>query len=628
VLGKTGVDLLALAHVLALLFGALTIVATALFLRRFMESWVNDHGYGAGRAELAWALAVIAFGADAWLVRWSATGMETALATFLVTAGFAAYVGRRPWGNRVLVPAAWWAVAALVRPEAALLIVLLLGRILLSTSLRPVKLVRAGWALLPVAIVHGPWLLYALAVYHTPLPATLAAKTAGGAGLGMFVDVMVRELKALAASRAVELVALIALAPLLVSRFVVRRADHFVPILWLVGLPLLYAVRGVPAISRYLVPVLPVLLAYAWSAFAFLAASERRRPRLAVAGLVVAGLLSLAAGLYTYGRFVVPQALAFRSGVEVVLAGLGRWCRDHTPPGTEIAIPDIGAFGYYADRPVVDLAGLVTPAITPLLRRYPYDDLVTNLRFEGVARPQYLIDRADMPRRMLFQSPYATVVTPILVGRVDQRGITHPEPAYYTLYKIDWVAFDRMAGAERRALSTGDETVFARSEDRLPAVAGSDFRIDALPRHESIAVRYGDDRGMLLDSARGTYTIDMVGRPDTTITMLWSEAQLDTMRRAARLFRVMELEEPHPRLDAPRPNAEGGITLPPMPCSRALLEVELDGAHKRFEWGCQAGYAPDPSEWKRLNGYAAFLQRMINHHPAMRTAPRPSGGYM
>ena len=120
VLGKTGIDLLTLAHVLALLFGALTVIAVARFLRRFMESCVGEHGYGAGRAELAWALATIAFAGDAWLVRWSATGMETSLAVFLVTSGFASYVGRRPWGNRVLVPAAWWAVAALVRPEAML----------------------------------------------------------------------------------------------------------------------------------------------------------------------------------------------------------------------------------------------------------------------------------------------------------------------------------------------------------------------------------------------------------------------------------------------------------------------------------------------------------------------------
>jgi len=672
VLGKTGIDLLALAHGLALLFGALTIVATALFLRRFMESWVTGSGYGSGRAELAWALAVVAFGADAWLVRWSATGMETALAAFLVTGGFAAYVGRRPWGNRVLVPAAWWAVASLVRPEAALLILLLLARILLSSSLRSVKLVRAGWALLPVAIVHGPWILYALVVYHTPLPATLAAKTAGGAGLGMFVDVMVRELKALAASRAVELVALIALAPLLVSRFVVRRADHFVPLLWLVGLPLLYAARGVPAISRYLVPVLPVLLAYAWSTFAFLAASERRRPALAVAGLVVAGMLSLGAGLYTYVRFVVPQALAFRSGVEVVLAGMGRWCRDHTPPATEIAIPDIGAFGYYADRPVVDLAGLVTPAITPLLRRYPYDDLVTNLRFEGVARPSYLIDRADMPRRMLFQSPYATVLTPILVGRVDQRGIAHPEPAYYTLYRIDWVAFDRMEGSirqamgasvhhpplkqvlgnatmqpshflrnsrramDRRALSAGElnfvPPALARSEDRLTAVA------------PSFAIRWGHDKGMRLDTAKGTYTVDLVIDPDTTIAMPWTDTQLDTLRRAVIDLRLFELPSPHPEI-VPLSGGEEVLIRPSFVHS---LDIEIDGKHKHFSWTYDSGgggvprdadgwerlmayngggVPRQPDEWRRLMQFTALLRNFIARNPAMRQAPPPRGLY-
>lgn len=458
VLGKTGIDLLVLARALAILFGAASILVAARFLRRFLDAWVSEQGYGAGRAELAWACGVLAFASDVWLVRWSATGMETALATFLVTAGFSAYVGRRPWGNRVLVPATWWSVAALVRPEAMLLIALLLLRIALSGSTGSSKRARLGWALLPVAAFHGPWLLYAAGLYHSVVPATLAAKTAAGSGLAMFADVIVKEVKSIAASRAVELVALVALGPMLITRFWVRRADHFVPLSFLLGLPLLYAVRGVPVLSRYLVPILPLVIAYAWGAFAWLAARERRRPALAALGLVAAGLVSIALGLYTYTRYVVPQALAFRSGVNATLAGLGRWSKANTPPGSEIAIPDIGAFAYFADRPVVDLAGLVTPAITPLLRRYPYDDLVTNLRFEGVARPPYLIDRADIPLRMLFQSPYAACLTPLRVGRVDQRGITHPEPAYYTLYKIDWVAFDRMEGSVRQASSGVDPT--------------------------------------------------------------------------------------------------------------------------------------------------------------------------
>jgi hypothetical protein len=50
-------------------------------------------------------------------------------------------------------------------------------------------------------------------------------------GIGQFVGVVAREAQAIAASRGVELVALIAFLPALLSRFVVRRADHFVPLL-------------------------------------------------------------------------------------------------------------------------------------------------------------------------------------------------------------------------------------------------------------------------------------------------------------------------------------------------------------------------------------------------------------
>jgi len=635
VLGKTGVDLLVLAHVLAFLFGAGSILVGARFLRRFLDAWVSEQGYGAGRAELAWACGVLAFATDAWLVRWSATGMETALATFLVTAGFSAYVGRRPWGNRVLVPATWWSGAALVRPEAMLLIALLLLRIALSGSTGSSKRARLGWALLPVAAFHGPWLLYAAGLYHSIVPATLAAKTAAGSGLTMFVDVIVKEVKSIAASRAVELVALVALGPMLITRFWVRRADHFVPLGFLFGLPLLYAVRGVPVLSRYLVPILPLVIAYAWGAFAWLAARERRRPALAASGLVAAGLVSIALGLYTYTRYVVPQALAFRSGVNVTLAGLGRWVKANTPPGTEVAIPDIGAFAYFADRPVLDLAGLVTPAITPLLRRYPYDDLVTNLRFEGVARPPYLIDRADIPERMLFQSPYAACLTPLRVGRVDQRGISHPEPAYYTLYRIDWVAFDRMEGSVRQAgLDFSPPPPWAAWESplnvKLPKVPSNaaSFICTGGPTRDSTWFRvvWGGDRDVL-DTWRGTFVYDRVRTPDTTVTMRWSDCDLDTMRRAATALRILDLREPYPAM---KHRTDGLITIG-SPSFRHRLELEIDGTVRRFDWSDDLGGSMvpvDPEEWRTLIEFTRLLDRMIARHPAFRALPPRNGFYL
>lgn len=451
-IGRTGVDLLLLCKVLSMLFGALSIVAGSVALRRFVDAWVSGHGYGARRAELAWALGTLAFSVDAWLVRWSASGMETSFATFLVAGGFAAYFGQRPWGSRASIPASWWFLASLVRPEVILLPILLGLRIFLSRSRPAVRFSRAIGVTLVGLLVLGPWLVYAFLFYGTVLPATLAAKAAGGQGPSVFAALVLRQLQAVAATRGVEIVALLALLPLLGPRLWERRAEHFVPLVWLVGLPLLYALRGVYTISRYLVPVGPLVICYAWASMAWFASRARTRPTVAVASLVSVAVLAIGLNLFTFGRYVVPQARLFTAGVSGTLASFASWCRENTPPDAQFAIPDIGAFGYLSERPVVDLAGLVTPSITPLLSRYPYDELVTGLHFEGVARPEFLIDRADRPRRMLFESPYAACLTVILTGRVDQRGISHPEPAYYTLYKIDWDAFDRMAEGERQAM--------------------------------------------------------------------------------------------------------------------------------------------------------------------------------
>src|SRR5262249_27420312 len=65
--------------------------------------------------------------------------------------------------------------------------------------------------------------------------------------------------------------------------------------------------------------------------------------------------------------------------------------------------------------------------------------------------PAYLVDRADAPERLLVVSPYGPCLSVVKVGRVSARGIQHPEPAWYTLYRIDWVEFDRLHGGEREA---------------------------------------------------------------------------------------------------------------------------------------------------------------------------------
>jgi hypothetical protein len=44
------------------------------------------------------------------------------------------------------------------------------------------------------------------------------------------------------------------------------------------------------------------------------------------------------------------------------------WVNANLPPDDLLAVHDIGALGYYAPRPILDLAGLVSPEVVPIIR--------------------------------------------------------------------------------------------------------------------------------------------------------------------------------------------------------------------------------------------------------------------
>ncbi len=45
-----------------------------------------------------------------------------------------------------------------------------------------------------------------------------------------------------------------------------------------------------------------------------------------------------------------------------------QWVADNVPPEDLLAVHDIGALGYYAPRPILDLAGLISPEVVPIIR--------------------------------------------------------------------------------------------------------------------------------------------------------------------------------------------------------------------------------------------------------------------
>jgi hypothetical protein len=62
---------------------------------------------------------------------------------------------------------------------------------------------------------------------------------------------------------------------------------------------------------------------------------------------------------------------SFANDVGVInteMIATAHWIQENIPLEKSIAAHDIGALGYFANRPVVDLAGLVSPDVIPFIR--------------------------------------------------------------------------------------------------------------------------------------------------------------------------------------------------------------------------------------------------------------------
>ena len=298
------------------------------------------------------------------------------------------------------------------------------------------------------ALVLVPWFAYALRTFGTIVPETAEAK--GRLALaGLDLDPLRDVARAVATTSGLEallavagLVALATQGPWRRDRMALRR--HGPALLWLACLPLLYLATGFDVLSRYALPLIPVVVLYG---FLGLGVLIRRERALSLSASLLAALVVIQ-NAAVLARFVYPHTHSFSGGVEDCLGGLGRWCRENTPPGTAIAIADIGAFGYYSERRVIDLAGLVTPELLPLVNAHPIEDIAAGLLFADTVRPAYLVDRHPEPERLA--GAFDGALEPVQWCRIEGLGVRSPAPIAYTLYRLDWDRYDAARKAAGR----------------------------------------------------------------------------------------------------------------------------------------------------------------------------------
>jgi arabinofuranosyltransferase len=388
--------------------------------------------------------AALVMSAEAWFLRWTAVGMETSFALFVtllaLDRAFSADSGPR---NSILFGLFLFA-AVLARPEALLLVPLALLALLVTRWF-------GGWNgilwLAVLAVLLAGWFVVIERHTGTFFPLTAGAKQGRPVLSAALFGRALVPIKIIGATLALPVFALI--AGLLVGArrgsplccFAGddrKRHGALLLLLWAVGLPTVYVLLDFQVLSRYLLPVTPAIVVLAFSSIEKISDRLRTSMRMRRSMIALFATAAIVQNVFFYSIVVVPPTRAFSRGLTEVIGGMGKWLALNTAPDAVVATPDIGAVGYYSERRVLDLGGLVTPEINDMRQSIDVVRIIDEglyLRFD----PDFLVDRSTIPMRFADRTIEGVRFIPVMEGWVENLGIRQPDPVCYVLYCLERV---------------------------------------------------------------------------------------------------------------------------------------------------------------------------------------------
>lgn len=334
------------------LLGAVALGAAGMLAARIAERLTPQFKWAGWLAGLAVVLA--------WHLIWSAAaGMETMIFAALTLALM--YLGM--WYHQTRREGVIFGVIAAVtvatRPEGALL-----AGIIGVMNVRNRQWVLGTFLGFGVAIM--PYLLLNLSLNGELVPNTSAAKQAQHAillqePLLRRVGWMIEPLMGGAQ--------FVLIPGVIVFLWWGRRHPlYWIPFLWAAGLIVLYAWR-LPAAyqhGRYVIPLLPgviicgvlgILLVIRWTRFNLLGRVFARAWGIVTVILFIYFGLILGSQIYRTDLGIINDEMVAQA----------QWIRDNLSEDELLVVHDIGAVGYFAPRPIIDIAGLVTPEVISLI---------------------------------------------------------------------------------------------------------------------------------------------------------------------------------------------------------------------------------------------------------------------
>ena len=339
------------------------------------------------RDRLVSTLAGASVGVIGYLAFDALNGMETTLFLLVSTLAAAAFLSARD-DRRLLLAGAFAALTVLGRPEG----VLLVGAMALYYVLDPR---REGEALassqsarrLALLVAPSAAALLGLAFFYWAATGSFSPGTATAKLLFFREFELPLQTKFNMANGGIANFMAPLLPWLALAAFGVRRREAllfaFVWVPFIIMYFLLFPGGLTHYWYRYQHLFLPAIAVFAaGGAVSLVRGRTYRTNDLVSAGVLAVVLLGAVAFQYESFRDNYAADVQLNQGRQVALA---RYLNELVPPGQTIATHDIGAIGYYTEREVIDLVGLVNPDVIE------YHDGRHLWAYIDQARPDYLV---------------------------------------------------------------------------------------------------------------------------------------------------------------------------------------------------------------------------------------------
>jgi hypothetical protein len=412
-------DLLQVARFLSTTFGLATVAVFFFLTRKIIRNeWIAF-------------ITTLILAYDPWFVRWVPSGMEAPLTIFLISLGLFIYL------NKALI---YWvsfifALATLARPESALLIPIMLLDSWVNHKREKKEIVRA-------AVLFGllllPWILYSKIALGSLFPTTFEAKHDFLTEFSSTVVSFFIGAKIIGSTYIVQILLILWLFIRFWKEIV---NEHLLTFGWVMCLPLFYLSGGTVLISRYLILIIPFLLLFAGLSIArFLNTPIRSRYFQKMALIIILFLIflnnSIIGWIVNYPYIKNSSAVFNNSFIYI-----GKWFQENTHPHSTILIRDVGAVGFFSHRKIYDCIGLITPSFIPLWKKYGDHNILKNVLYAKMVRPDYVVDAAQSPNILVQESLYQGLYKPLFSRKFRGRG-QMDKTLYYTVYQMDWSRYN------------------------------------------------------------------------------------------------------------------------------------------------------------------------------------------